>query len=44
MAPIDTVLLVVALVCFILAGINAAVPRVNLLAIGLAAWVASVLL
>jgi hypothetical protein len=44
MAAIHTALLIVALVCFVLAGVNVASPRVNLVAIGLAAWIASVLL
>jgi hypothetical protein len=43
MAPVDIVLIVAALVCFILAAVNVASPRVNLVAAGLALWVASVL-
>ena len=38
-----TVLIVAALVCFILATVNVASPRVNLLAACLACWVASLL-
>lgn len=36
-------LMFIALVCFILAAVGAQVPRVNLVALGLAAWVASTL-
>jgi len=35
---------VAALVCFVLAAVNVASPRLNLLAVGLACWVASLLL
>lgn len=35
------ILQVIALVCFVLAAANAQVPRVNLVALGLAAWAAS---
>jgi len=38
---IDTVLLIFALVCFVLAALNVASPRVNLVAVGLACWVAT---
>jgi hypothetical protein len=34
-------LLIASLICFILATIGATVPKVNLLALGLACWVAS---
>jgi hypothetical protein len=34
-------LLIAALVCFILAAINATIPKVNPLALGLAFWVAA---
>jgi len=44
MITIDLVLLIVALVCFLAAAAQVASPRVNLLAAGLAAWVASLLL
>jgi hypothetical protein len=37
-------LLVAALVCFIIAAIGAWTPRVNLIALGLAFWVSTVLL
>jgi len=43
MITLDSVLLVVALVCFVLAALQVAAPRVNLLAAGLACWVLSVL-
>lgn len=41
---ISLVLLVVALVLFILAAVNVPSSRVNLVALGLAFWVASLLL
>ena len=44
MNPIDLVLLILALVCFLAAAANIASPRVNLIAAGLAAWVASILI
>ena len=44
MAALDTVLLVLALVCFVLAAVQVTSPKMNLLALGLALWVASVLL
>jgi len=44
MMTLDLVLLVVALVCFLAAAANVASPRVNLIAAGLALWVASILL
>jgi len=44
MITLDTVLLVVALVCFLAAAANVSSPRVNLVAAGLALWMASVLL
>jgi hypothetical protein len=40
---IDTALTVAALVCFVLAAINVTSPRANLIAIGLACWVATAL-
>lgn len=43
MATINVVLIVAALVCFVLAAVNVASPRVNLVAAGLALWVASLL-
>jgi hypothetical protein len=39
MKTIDLILLVVAAVCFALAGLNVGHPRVNLVALGLLAWV-----
>ena len=44
MITLDVVLLVVALVCFLAAAGNVASPRINLIAAGLALWVASILL
>lgn len=44
MAPVNLVLHVAALVCFILASVNVASPRVNLVAAGLACWAATLLL
>ena len=44
MATVDVVLIVAALVCFVLAAVNVASPRLNLIAAGLALWVASVLI
>jgi len=44
MISLDVVLLVVALVCFLAAAANLQSPRVNLVAAGLALWVASILL
>jgi hypothetical protein len=44
MMTIDLVLLILALVCFLAAAAQVASPRVNLLAAGLALWVASLLL
>jgi hypothetical protein len=38
------ILLIVALVLFILAGLGVAHPRLNLTALGLAAWVATVII
>ena len=38
---IALIFLIAALVLFIIAGINIPVPRVNLVAFGLACWVAS---
>lgn len=39
----DTILLVFALVLFVLAALNIPSPRINLIAAGLACWVASLL-
>lgn len=36
---VDLILLIAAFVCFVLAAIGVAVPRLNLLALGLALWV-----
>jgi hypothetical protein len=44
MMTIDLILLVLAFVCFMLAAFQVPAPRVNLLALGLAAWVLSLLL
>ena len=44
MITLDLVLLILALVCFLAAAANVASPRINLIAAGLALWVASVLL
>jgi hypothetical protein len=41
---IKTALLIVALVCFILGAVGVASPRVNLVAAGLACWVAAILI
>ena len=41
---VDLILIVLALLCFIAAAINAKVGNVNLVAAGLAFWVATVLL
>jgi hypothetical protein len=43
MAPVKLVLLVLAFVLFVLAGVGVAHPRINLIAAGLAAWVLSLL-
>lgn len=43
MSTIRIALVVVALICFILAALNVPSPRVNLIAAGLASWVASLL-
>ena len=40
---LGTILLIVALICFVLAAVGVAVSRLNLIALGLACWVASVL-
>lgn len=40
---IDTLLLILAFVCFIAAALGASVPRVNLTALGLALWVLTAL-
>ena len=44
MLTLDVVLLILALVCLVLATVQVPSPRVNLLAAGLALWVASILL
>jgi hypothetical protein len=41
---ITTILLVIALVCFLLAAFGVSVPRLNLVALGLAAWVLTLLI
>ena len=41
--PLPTILLVIALICFIFAAIGFSVRRINLIALGLAFAVASVL-
>lgn len=40
---LDMILIIAALVCFILAAVGVNLPRVNLLAAGLACWVATLL-
>jgi hypothetical protein len=44
MITVDVVLLILALVCFLAAALNVSSPRVNLIAAGLALWMASVVL
>lgn len=44
MNPIDLVLLIIALVCFLAAAAQIPSPRINLVAAGLAAWMLSILL
>jgi hypothetical protein len=44
MVTLDLVLLILALVCFLAAAANVSSPRVNLVAVGLALWMASVVL
>ena len=44
MVHVNLILLVLALVCFVLAAVGVASPRVNLLALGLSLWVLSLLL
>jgi hypothetical protein len=41
---ITLLLLIGALVCFILAALGVAVPRINLVALGLALWVLTVII
>ena len=41
---IITILLVAALICFILAAFNVSVPRLNLVALGLAFWVLTLII
>jgi hypothetical protein len=41
---LGTILLVIALVCFVLAAFNATIVKVSLLPLGLAFWVLSMLL
>lgn len=43
MLSVRLVLLILAFVFFVLAGFNVATPRVNLLALGLALWVLSLI-
>jgi len=40
---LDTILLVVAFICFILAAFGVSINKVNLIAAGLAAWVLTLL-
>ena len=40
---VDTILLVLGLVCFILAAFSIVTPRVNLTPLGLAFWIATLL-
>jgi hypothetical protein len=44
MVALNTVFLVVALICFLAAAVNVVSPRVNLIALGLAFWIGSLLL
>ena len=44
MMTIDLVLLILALVCFIAAGVNVSSPRLNLVGAGLALWILSLLI
>jgi hypothetical protein len=44
MVPLRFVLLVFSFVCFVLGALNVPSPRVNLVAAGLACWVASLFL
>jgi hypothetical protein len=44
MMTVDLILLIVAFVCFLAAALGVATPRVNLIAAGLALWVASILI
>lgn len=41
MATLSLVLLIAALVLFLIAGLSVPVPRVNLIGLGLACWVAA---
>ena len=41
---LTTILLIVALICFIVAALSVPVPRVNLVACGLALWLLAVML
>jgi hypothetical protein len=43
MSTLHTALVLVALICFVLAAVQVPSPRVNLVATGLAFWIASVL-
>jgi hypothetical protein len=43
MMTLHSVFLIAALVCFILAALNATVPRINLVGAGLAFWIAAAL-
>lgn len=38
---IDLILLIAAFICFVASALGASVPRLNLLAVGLACWVLS---
>jgi hypothetical protein len=44
MVTIDLVLLLLAFVCFVLAALQVPSPRANLVAVGLAFWVLSLLI
>lgn len=43
MITLSVLLLVIAFICFVLAAISVPIPRVNLIALGLALWVLAVL-
>lgn len=44
MITLSAILLIIAFICFVLAVFSVAVPRVNLIAAGLALWVLAVLI
>jgi hypothetical protein len=44
MITIKLVLMILALVCLFLAAVSAVVPRINLLALGLALWLLAVMI